>query len=57
MDSSTKFGSDSPSKGWAKQLLEEAAKAVLIEIDSSWQHESPYKEELELLREGSDLRL
>ena len=44
-------------KRWAKQLLEEAAKAAQLETDSSWQHESPLKEELELLRMGSDLRL
>ena len=44
-------------KRWANQLSEEAAKAVQLETDSSWQHESPLKEELELLRLGSDLRL
>ena len=43
-------------KRWAKHLLE-AAKAVQLETDSSWQNESPYEGELELLRMGSDLRL
>ena len=41
---------------WAKQLLEEATKAVQLETHSSWQNESPYKEELELLRVGNNLR-
>ena len=43
-------------KGWAKHLLEQAAKAVQLETDSSWQNESPHEGELELLRMGSDLR-
>ena len=44
-------------KRWAEHVLEEATKAVQLEIDSSWQTESPSKEELELLRAGSDQRL
>ena len=44
-------------KRWAPQLLEEEAKVVQVETDSSWQNESPFKEELELLRMGNDLRL
>ena len=38
-------------------MLEEATKAVKLETSSSWQHESPYKEELELLRVSGDVRL
>ena len=41
----------------AKHLLEEAAKAVQLETDSSRQNESPDKEEIELLRVIGDLRL
>ena len=44
-------------QGWAKHFLEETAKAVQPETDSSWQHGSPFKEELQLLRMGNDLRL
>ena len=53
----TNVGAIHDQKGWAKLLLEEATKAVQLETSSSWQHESPFREELELLREGSDLRL
>ena len=42
-------------KLWARELSEEATKAVQLET-SSWQHESPYEEELELLRVSSDIR-
>ena len=31
-------------------MLDEATKSVQVETDSSWQNESPYKEELELLQ-------
>ena len=37
--------------------MEEATKAVRLETGGSRQNESPYKEELALLREGNDLRL
>ena len=40
---------------WAKDLMEEATKAV--QLEKSWPAESPYKEELELLRVRSGLRL
>ena len=49
-----RFGSK---KEWAQQLLEEAAIAVQLETDSSWQNESFFKDELDLLRMGSDLRV
>ena len=42
-------------KRWASKL-EEATQAVQLET-SSWQNESPYKEEHELLRVSSDMRL
>ena len=41
----------------ARKWLEEATKAVPLETTRSWQTESPYIEELELLRASSDLRL
>ena len=44
-------------KGWAKHLLDEAATAVQVETESTWHNGSPYMEEVELLREGSELRL
>ena len=44
-------------KRWAKHLMEEVTKAVQLETYNIWQHESPYKGELEPLREGNDLRL
>ena len=44
-------------KGWARQLLEEAAKSVQLNIDGSWANESPYEERFELLRFGNDLHL
>ena len=47
-------GASHHQKGCAKHLLEEASKAVQLETDSSWQHES-YEEELELSRMGNDL--
>ena len=40
---------------WAKDLVEEATKAV--QLEKSWPAESPHKEELELLRVRSGLRL
>ena len=44
-------------KGWAKHLLDEVATAVQVETESSWQNGSSYTEEVELPREGSELRL
>ena len=41
---------------WARQLPEEAAKALQLGTNISWQNESPYKEEVVLLREVGDLR-
>ena len=35
-------------KVWARELLEEATRAV--QLDTNWQDDSPYKEERELLR-------
>ena len=46
-----------PKKSWANNLLEEATNAVQLEACGGWQHESPYKEDLELLRVSGDLRL
>ena len=40
----------------ARTLLEEAATALQLRT-SSWQDESPYTEELELLRVSGDMRL
>ena len=37
-------------KRWANNLLEGATTAVQLETSGSWQGESPYKQELELLR-------
>ena len=37
-------------------MLEEATKAVQLET-SKWQHESPHKEELELLRVSGDTQM
>ena len=45
-----------PRRCWAKHLLEAETKAVQFMTDSNRQNESPYKEELELLREGNDLQ-
>ena len=52
-----KTGAIRDKKEWAQQLLEEAAIAVQPETDSSWQNESFFKEELDLLRMGNDLRV
>ena len=41
----------------AKNLLEEATKTVQLEASGRWQNESPHKNELDLLRVSSDLRL
>ena len=43
-------------KNWAKQLLEEATKEKQQDTTGSWQRESPYTEDLELLREVGDLK-
>ena len=42
-------------KLWARELMEDATRAV--RLGTSRQDESPYKEELELLRVGGRMRL
>ena len=42
-------------KLWARESIEDATRAV--QLGTSWQDQSPYKEELEQLRVSGDLRL
>ena len=50
-------GSDSPSKkAWSRSVLVDAANVRRLGTDGRWQHETPYKEELQLVRHSTDLR-
>ena len=52
-----KCGNVSPSsKAWARSVLEDAENVRRLGTDGKWQHETPYKGELELLRHSNDLR-
>ena len=44
-------------KVWARKVIHNAATVTQVETDGSWQHESPCKEELDLLLHSTDLRL
>ena len=43
-------------KVWARTVLEDAARVTQLGTNGRWQHETPYKEKLELLRHSTDLR-
>ena len=43
-------------KAWAISVLEDAENVVRLQTDGRWQHETPYKEKIELLRHSNDLR-
>ena len=43
-------------KAWARSVMAEVEKERLGGREGDWQQESPYKEELELIRHSSDLR-
>ena len=51
-----KVGTFHHQKAWARSILEDAERVRRLGTDGRWQHEVPYKEELELLRHSSDLR-
>ena len=43
-------------RAWARSVLADAENVRQLGTDGRWQHEKPYKEELELLRHSTDLR-
>ena len=43
-------------KSWASSVLADAEKVGQHGTDGTWQHETPYKEELKLVRHSTDLR-
>ena len=43
-------------KAWARTVLEAAARVAQLGTEGSWQKESPYKVDFELLRKVKDLR-
>ena len=43
-------------KAWARSVLADAESVRQNGTDGGWQHETPYKEELQLARRSSDLR-
>ena len=52
-----KCGSDSQSrKCGPERCWKDAARVTKLETNGRWQHETPYKEKLELLRHSTDLR-
>ena len=46
---------DAAKKLWARELMDNATRA--LQLGTSWQDQSPYKEELEQVRVSGDVRL
>ena len=56
-NSCVECGNDSPfKKAWARSISEAAETVTRLGTGGRWQHETPYKEELEHLRHRTDLR-